>query len=140
MIEEMIASHSILVKIFLTFLVAGVLAPLMGKEAPKFKKVSFIYTMVFQALATMVAFTGLIAVFAGDLPWSMALNIMVVIWAVIMFVEIKKYRLIKMANLKHEMTFKVIKSAFVKISLIQVVLVAMMVGLMVLKAKGVVTL
>jgi hypothetical protein len=141
MIAEMIAAHSLLVKAFLAFLVMGFAVPFMAaKDTLKFKKSSFIYTMIFQALATMVAFTGLIAVFAGDLPWSLVMTIMVVIWAIMMFIEIKKYKLIKVANLQDSETFTLIKSAFTKISVIQVLLVAAMVLLMILKAKGVISL
>jgi hypothetical protein len=139
-VAEMLAMHSILVKIFLGFLVAGLLTPMLVKSPTGFKKASLIYTMGFQALATMIAFAGLVAVFTGDLAWTMSTILMVIVWAVMMYIEIKKYKLIKTANLKNEETFKVLKSAFIKISVVQVLLVAIMVVLMVLKAKGVITL
>ena len=137
---QMIVAHSLLVKLFLGFLVAGVTIPVLVKKPLGFKKASFIYTMIFQAIATMVAFAGLVAVFTGDLAWTMSTMLMVVIWAVMMYIEIKKYKLVKTANLKNEKTFKVLKSAFVKISVVQILLVAIMVVLMVLKAKGVVSI
>jgi len=140
-VAQMLAGHSLLVKAFLAFLVIGIGVPFMTASNPKgFKKASFIYTMVFQAIATMIAFAGLVAVFTGDLGWSITTIIMVVVWALMMFIEIKKHKLIKVANLENEETFKVLKSAFIKISLVQVLLVALMVVLMILKAKGVVAI
>jgi len=139
-VAQMLAVHSILVKAFLGFLVAGLFIPFMIKKPAGFKKASFIYTMIFQALATMIAFVGLIAVFTGDLGWQVTTIIMVVVWAVMMYIEIKKHKLVKIANLENEQTFKVIKGAFLKISIVQILLVAVMVVLMVLKAKGVIAL
>ncbi len=139
-VAQMLAVHSILVKAFLGFLVAGLFIPFMIKKPAGFKKASFIYTMIFQALATMIAFVGLITVFTGDLGWQVTTIIMVVVWAVMMYIEIKKHKLVKIANLENEQTFKVIKGAFLKISIVQILLVAIMVVLMVLKAKGVIAL
>jgi hypothetical protein len=96
--------------------------------------------MIFQAIATMIAFAGIVAVFSGDLGWQTTTIIMVVVWAVMMYIEIKKHKLVKIANLENEQTFKVIKSAFIKISFVQILLVAVMVVLMILKAKGVISL
>jgi len=139
-VTQMLIIHSILVKAFLGFLVVGLFIPLLVKDPAGFKKASFIYTMVFQALATMIAFAGVVAVFTGDLGWQVTTIIMVVVWAVMMYTEIKKHKLVKIANLENEQTFKVIKSAFIKISLVQILLVAVMVVLMILKAKGVISL
>ena len=140
-VAEMLAMHSVLVKIFLGFLVGGLLIPFIAGKTPQgFKKASFIYTMIFQAIATMIAFAGLVAVFTGELGWEMTTIIMVVVWAIMMYIEIKKYKLIKLANSQNTDTFKTLKSAFVKISVIQVLLVAIMVVLMVLKAKGVISI
>ena len=140
-VAQMLAGHSLLVKAFLAFLVGGIAIPFMTGSNPQgFRKASFIYTMVFQAIATMIAFAGLVAVFTGDLGWSITTIIMVVVWALMMFIEIKKHKLIKVANLENEQTFKVLKSAFIKISLVQVLLVVLMVVLMILKAKGVVAI
>ena len=139
-VTQMLAIHSILVKAFLGFLVLGLFIPFMVKKPVGFKKASFIYTMIFQAIATMIAFAGIVAVFTGNLPWGIDVIIMVVLWAVMMYIEIKKHKLVKIANLDNADTFKVIKSAFLKISVLQILLVAIMVVLMILKAKGVVTL
>lgn len=137
---QMIVAHSLLVKIFLGFLVGGVVIPFLAKKPLGFKKASFIYTMIFQAIATMVAFAGLVAVFTGDLGWEITTIIMSIVWALMMFIEIKKYKLIKVANLQNSDTLKMLKSAFIKISLVQIALVAIMVVLMILKAKGVISL
>jgi len=133
----MLTIHSILVKVFLAFLVAGLFIPKMTAKNPLgFRKASFIYTMVFQGIITMIAFTGLVAMVTGEMPFSIAIMIMVVIWAAMMFLEIKKYKLIKIAKLENPETHKVLKGGFLKISVIQILLVAVMVVLMILKAKG----
>jgi hypothetical protein len=137
---QMLAMHSMLVQIFLGFLVVGLLTPLLIKSPTGFKKASLIYTMLFQALASMIAFAGIVAVFTGDLAWSMSTILMVVIWAAMMFIEIKKYNLVKTAHLQNENTFNVLRGAFIKISIVQILLVAIMVILMVLKAKGVISI
>jgi hypothetical protein len=140
-VTQMLAAHSILVKAFLGFLIGGLILPFMTAKNPQgFRKGSFIYTMIFQALATMIAFAGLVAVFTGDLGWSATTIIMVVVWAIMMYIEIKKHKLIKVANLQNEQTHKVLKSAFIKISIVQILLVATMVVLMILKAKGIVSI
>ena len=138
MTAQILATHSILVKVFLTFLVAGLFIPKMTAKNPLgFRKASFIYTMVFQGLATMVAFTGLIAMMVGELPLSMAVILMIVIWGLMMFIEIKKYKLIKIAKIENPETHRVLKGGFLKISVVQILLVAVMVVLMILKAKGI---
>ena len=130
MIEQMLATHSILVKVFLAFLVVGLFIPKMTERKPLgFRKASFIYTMVFQAIATMIAFTGLIALVAGeDFHFSLAVILMTVIWAAMMYIEIKKYKLIKIAKLENPETHKVLKSGFMKISVLQILLVTIMVS------------
>jgi len=140
-VTEILAIHSILVKVFLGFLVVGLFIPFMTAKNPQgFKKASFIYTMIFQAIASMIAFAGLVAVFTGDLGWSTTTIIMVAVWAIMMYIEIKKYKLIKLANSQNTDTVKVLKSAFIKISIIQISLVAIMVVLMILKAKGIIAI
>jgi hypothetical protein len=141
MLEEMLATHSILVKIFLGFLVAGLFIPAMTAKKPLgFRKASFIYTMVFQAIATMVAFTGLVAMVTGEMSLSIAIVIMIVLWGAMMFLEIKKYKLIKVAKIENPNTHKVLKGGFLKISIIQILLVTIMVVLMVLKSKGIIAI
>ena len=141
MVEQMIAAHSILVKLFLGFMVAGIAIPLMtSKNGKKFKKASFIYTMSFQALASMVAFTGLVVMAMNDFHWTLSIMVMVVIWGLLMYVEIKKYKLIKVANLENETTQKLLKGAFLKITLVQIMLVVMMVVLKIMEAKGAISL
>ncbi|MEA2048769.1 MAG: hypothetical protein U9O64_10045 [Campylobacterota bacterium] len=139
-VAQMLAGHSLLVKVYLGFLVGGLIIPFMTAKNPLgFRKASFIYTMIFQAIATMIAFAGLVAVFTGDLGWSVTTIIMIAVWAIMMYIEIKKHKLIKVANLENEQTFKVLKSAFIKISMVQILLVVIMIVLMVLKAKGIVS-
>jgi len=141
MIEQIITSHSILVKAFLGFLIAGFFIPMMTAKNPLgFKKASFIYTMIFQAIATMIAFTGLVALVMGDFGMTFSVIIMVIIWALLMYIEIKKYKLIKVANIQNEEAHKLLKGAFIKISAVQVMLVVMMVILKIMEVKGVISL
>ncbi|RRS30546.1 MAG: hypothetical protein P794_06220 [Epsilonproteobacteria bacterium (ex Lamellibrachia satsuma)] len=138
---EIIAAHSLLVKVFLGFLLLGLFIPVMTAKNPfSFRKASFIYTMIFQAIATMVAFAGIVAVYAGHLGWSTTTIIMSVVWVALMFIEIKKYKLIKLANLQDTSIHKLLKGVFLKISLVEILLVAAMVVLMILKAKGVIVI
>jgi len=136
-VAQMLATHGLLIKIFLGFLVGGVLVPFMTAKNPLgFRKASFIYTMTFQGIITMIAFAGIVAVFTGELGWSLTTIMMMGLWAVMMYIEIQKHKAIKIANLQNAETFKVLKSAFLKISILQILLVAVMVVLMVLKAQG----
>lgn len=139
-VAQMLSAHSMLVDIFLGFLVVGIVTPFVVKSPAGFKKASFIYTMIFQALATMVAFAGIVAVFTGDLGWPVTTILMMAIWAIMMFIEIKKHKFVKLANLENEVTFKVIKSAFFKISIVQVLLVVLMMAIMIFKAKGIIAI
>ena len=137
MIAEMLAAHSLLIKVLLGFLVGGLFIPMVTAKNPLgFRKASFIYTLIYQALLTMIAFAGIVAIFTGDLGWSVTSIIMVVVWAVLMYIEIKKHKLIKIANLENPDTHKLLKGAFLKISSVQLLLVIVMVVLMVFKAKG----
>jgi len=136
MVEEIVASHSILVKVFLLFLVAGFFIPKMTAKDPlAFRKASFIYTMVFQALATMVAFTGVLALVMGTYAFSLDIILMVSFWAAMMFIEIRKYKVIKLAPVEAPGKHALLKGLFYKISAVQLSLVAVMVVLMILKAK-----
>ncbi len=137
----MISSHNILVQIFLAFLLGGLLIPMMTAKKPLgFRKSSFIYTMIFQAIATMIAFSGLIAMMTGELGLTLSTIIMIVIWAALMFIEIKKYRLIKVAKIENPETHKLLKGAFMKISAVQILLVIVMVVLKVMEVKGAISL
>ena len=137
MLETVLFTHSILVKVLLGFLVGGLLIPILTAKNPLgFKKASLIYTFMFQAIVTMIAFAGVVAMFMGDLPMSADIYIMVAVWAVMMYIEIKKYKVIKVANTENPDTHTLLKGAFYKISAIQILLVVIMVVLMVFKAKG----
>ena len=136
-VAQMLSAHSILVNIFLGFLVGGIIIPFMTARNPLgFRKASFIYTMIFQGIATMVAFAAIVAIFTGDLGWSLTTIVMFAVWAIMMMIEIKKHKAIKVANLQNENTFKILKLAFVKISIVQVLLVVLVFVMMILKAEG----
>ena len=137
MLETVLASHSLLVKVFLGFLVGGLIVPIMTANNPLgFKKASLIYTFMFQGIATMIAFAGVVAMFMGDLPMTWDIYIMVALWAVMMYIEIKKHKMIKLANTENSDTLKLLRGAFYKISAIQIVLLVIMIVIMVMKAKG----
>ncbi len=137
----MIASHNFLVQVFVVFLIGGLLIPMMTAKKPLgFRKASFIYTMIFQAIATMIAFSGLVAMMTGELGLTLSTIIMIVIWAALMYIEIKKYKLIKVAKIENPDTHKLLKGAFMKISAVQIFLVVVMVVLKVMEAKGAISL
>jgi len=136
MINELMFVHKVLVYIFFIFLVAGFAVPPTINDAFRFKKTSFIYTMIFQAFASMVAFAGLVVLYAGHMSWDMFSVSMVLVWGMMMFIEIKKHRLIKYADLTQEQNFTVIKQGFNKISILQVLIIVAMIGVMSLKNMG----
>ena len=141
MIEQMLATHSIIVKVFLGFLVGALFIPMMTAKNPLgFRKASFIYTMIFQGIITMIAFTGIIAMVSGSLPFSMAIILMIAIWMLMMYIEIRKYKLIKVAQIEKPEVHSLLKKGFLKINIAQILLVAVMVVFMVLKSKGIITI
>jgi len=140
MLEEMLMTHSILVKVMLGFLVLGLFIPMMKKEPLGFKKASFIYTMVFQAIMTMIVFAGIIALVVGEMDFTLSTIIMVVVFAIMMGLEIVKHKRIKKGDLEDEATFKMLRAGFVKTGIINIIILVAMVVLMILKAKGVVSL
>ena len=136
MLEETLMTHSVLVQAFLGFLVGGLFVPMMtSKNSLGFKKASLIYTFTFQAIATMIAFSGIVAMFIGEMSMNPSIIIMFIVWAVMMYIEIKKYKVVKIANLENSDTFKLLKGAFLKISMVQILLVVIMMVFMVI-AKG----
>ena len=141
MIETILLTHSILVKVLLAFLVLGLFIPKATASNPlKFKKASFIYTMIFQALMTMIAFAGVVALITGDLPFGISTIIMILVFAIMMALEIVKFKKIKKANLEDESTFAILRSSFLKTGIINIVILVIMVVLMILKAKGVIAI
>ena len=141
MLEQMVASHNFLVQVFVVFLIGGLLIPMMTVKKPLiFRKASFIYTMIFQAIATMIAFSGLVAMITGELGLTLSTIIMIVIWAALMYIEIKKYKLIKVSKIENPETHKLLKGAFMKISAVQIFLVIVMVVLKVMEVKGAISI
>jgi hypothetical protein len=141
MLETMLLTHSILVKAFLGFLVLGLFVPIMTKTKPLgFKKASFIYTMIFQALITMIVFAGIIAMVSGEIPFTISTAIMVGVFALMMAIEIVKHKRIKKSNTEDEETFKTVRGGFLKAGILNIIILVVMVVLMILKAKGVVSI
>ena len=140
-LTQIIAAHSLLVKAFLGFIFAGIAIPLLFKQKPRvFKKASFIYTLLFQAIITAILVTGIYMLLNSDIGMNISTIIMIVVWALMMFLEIKRHKAIKSLATDDLEQSNVLKAAFIKTSLIQIVLVAAMVVLMILKAKGVVAI
>ena len=140
-LTEIISSHSILVKIFLGFVFVGIAIPIMLKQKPlAFKKASFIYTMLFQAIITTILATGIYAIIQGDLGITISTIVMTVVWALMMFLEIKRHKAIKGLDGYDLDRSNELKGSFIKTSIIQILLIAAMVVLMILKAKGIVAI
>jgi len=141
MVAQIISSHYILVEIFLAFLILGFFIPSMtAQKPPAFRKASFIYTMVFQAIATMIAFAGLVAMVMGEYGFTLSIILMILVWAVLMFIEIKKYKVIKTSRIEDPETHVLLKSLFLKITAVEVFLTAAMVLIKFMEAKGAVSL
>jgi len=141
MLETMLLTHSILVKAFLGFLVLGLFIPMMKKNNPLgFKKSSFIYTMIFQAIMTMIVFVGVIAMVSAEIPFAMNTAIMIGVFSIMMALEIVKYKSIKKSNTEDEDTFKTLRGSFLKTGILNIIILMGMVVLMILKAKGVVSI
>lgn len=141
MLEQILLSHSLLVKVFLGFLVGGLLIPFASTKNPNgFRKASFIYTMIFQALIAMIAFVGIVALVMGGFGMTLSIILMIAIWAAMMYIEIRKYKLIKIGNLQNEQTNKLLRGAFLKISAVQILLVIFMVIFKAMEVKGVISL
>jgi len=133
MIETMLMTHSILIKAFLAFLVLGLFIPKMtSKDTLKFKKASLIYTMVFQAFMTMIAFSGIVALIVGELPFGISTMIMIAVFAIMMALEIVKYKKIKRGDIEN--------AGFIKTSIINIIILVAMVVLMILRAKGIIAI
>jgi len=120
--------------------VIGLFIPMMKKEPLGFRKASFIYTMVFQALMTMIAFAGVIALVMGNLDFGLSIILMLVVFVLMMGLEIVKYKRIKKGDLNDESTFKALRARFVKTGIVNIVILVALVVLMILRAKGVVSL
>jgi hypothetical protein len=140
-LTEIISSHSLLVKAFLGFVFAGIAIPIMLKQKPlAFKKASFVYTMIFQAIITIILGTGIYALIEGDKGFDISTIAMIVVWALMMFLEIKRHKAIKSLDSDDLDRSNELKGSFIKTSVIQILLIASMVVLMILKAKGVVAI
>jgi hypothetical protein len=138
-LTQITSLHSLIVKIFLGFVFAGIAIPILLKQKPEgFKKASFIYTMVFQAIITAILATGIYALIEGGLEFTISTIAMIVVWALMMFLEIKRHKAIKSLNANDLTRSNELKSSFIKTSVIQILLIASMVVLMILKAKDVV--
>jgi uncharacterized protein involved in response to NO len=138
-LTQIISTHSLLVKLFLGFVFVGIAIPILLKQKPEgFKKASFIYTMVFQAIITAILATGIYALIENGFEFTISTIVMIVVWALMMFLEIKRHKAIKSLNENDLTRSNELKNAFIKTSVIQILLIASMVVLMILKAKGVI--
>jgi len=133
-LTQLLSIHSMLVKLFLGFILAGFAVAFVPKSIDRLKKASFIYTMIFQLIATAILATGIYAIVAFDVPFGLSEIIMSIVWAIMMFVEIKKHKYIK--NSAYD-DLSLAKKKFLSTSIIELLLTAAVVVMMILKAKGV---
>jgi len=134
MLEEMLLTHRILIYTFIGFIVLGFLIPILKKEPLGFKKASFLYTMIFQAIITMIVFSGIVALVVGDMDFGLTIIIMIAVFAVMMGIEISKYKKIKKANLEDEATFNMIRSGFTKASVLNIIVLVGITVFMIVKS------
>ena len=88
----------------------------------------------------MIAFSGVVALIVGELPFGISTIVMIVVFTLMMALEIIKYKKIKKANLEDESTFATMRSSFIKIGIINTIILVLIVVLMILKAKGIVAI
>jgi hypothetical protein len=135
MIETMLMTHSTLIKAFLAFLILGLFIPKMTANDPlKFKKASFLYTMIFQAIITMIVFSGIVALVVAEMDFGMSIIIMIAVFAVMMGIEISKYKKIKKADLEDEATFTMIQTGFTKASVLNLIVLVGITVFMIVKS------
>jgi hypothetical protein len=141
MLGEVFATHSVLVQVFLWFLVGALFVPMVIRNnALGFRKANFIFTLVYQALATMIAFSGLVLYVLSDMTFSGLMIFMVVVWALLMFIEIKKYKVIKVAKVEKPEVYRTVKGLFYKITAVQIFLIVVTVVITILVKKGMIAL
>ena len=103
MIEEALVYHSAMVKVFLVMLFVNLVIPFLFKsnsvKAIKMTRMSY---FLFSALLAMVAFTGMILFMLMDVPWSMGMTGMVVVFVLLSAVEIIRSRKLREAWLRGE--------------------------------------
>lgn len=137
MLDEMLTTHSALNYIFISFLVLGFLVPVIAKKPAGFKKASFIYTMIFQAIITMIAFSGIVALVSGELDFNMPIIVMIVIFAAMIAIEISKHKRIKKGDLSDEATFNMLRSGFTKASVLNLIIIVGFTIFMIVRSKGI---
>ncbi|CAA6806584.1 MAG: Unknown protein [uncultured Sulfurovum sp.] len=137
MLETMLSTHSTLNYIFIAFVILGFLVPVVAKSPLGFKKASFIYTMVFQALISMIAFSGIVALVSGDLPFTMPIIAMIAVFAAMMGIEISKHKRIKKGDTRDEATFAMLRSGFRKASVLNLIILVGFTVFMIAKSKGI---
>lgn len=136
MLAEMLLTHRVLIYAFIGFIVLGFLIPIKKKEHLAFKKSSFLYTMIFQAIITMIVFSGIVSLVVGNFDFGMRIIIMIAVFAVMMGIEISKYKRIKKADLEDDTTFNMIRSGFTKATVLNLVVLVGIIVFMMVQAKG----
>jgi len=136
MLETMLSTHSILNYIFIGFLILGFAAPTMVKEPLAFKKTSFIYTMVFQAIITMVLFSGIVGLVVGEFAFDMPIIVMVGAFAVMMAIEISRHKRIKKMNLEDPKNFEMAQSGLYKAGVLNLIVVLAVTIFMFVRTQG----
>lgn len=137
MLETMLSTHSALNYIFIVFILLGFLVPVMAKEPLGFKKASFIYTMIFQAIITMIAFSGIVALVSGDMPFNMPVIAMIAVFAAMMGIEISKHKRIKKGNTNDEATFAMLRAGFTKATVLNLIIIVGFTVFMIAQSKGI---
>jgi len=136
MLETMLSTHSILNYIFIAFLIIGFAIPTMVKDPLGFKKVSFIHTMVFQAVMTMLLFSGIVALIVGNMPFNLPIIVMVGAFAVMMAVEISRHKRIKKSNLEETANLEMAQSGFYKAAVINLIVILAVTFFMFFRSQG----
>ncbi len=91
MVQEALAYHAVMIKLFLVLLVINLWVPWIfrhdiGKEIKRTRITFFL----FSAMVTMLAFTGAVLVLIAELPWDSGMTLMVLTWVLLSAVEIAR--------------------------------------------------
>ena len=103
MIEEALLYHSVMVKLFLVLLFVNLAIPsLFRGNSVRMIKMTRMSFFLFLALLAMVAFTGMILFMLMNVPWSIGMTGMVIVFFLLSAAEITRSRKLREAWLRGE--------------------------------------
>ena len=135
---EMVLYHSILIKAMLAVFVVGSIIPFLSSECAKTVKRMRIYMFVAHGTLTMIAFSGVIAFVFADLPFTLSIITMIVMFFAMIMIEVVKYKKI-LKNQNAENCVKSGRMTAVMFTLVNIAMLAAMVVWKIMEAKSAVS-